>query len=193
MWCYSCRQDVPGTLIPSRGQICCPRCAEPLNTAGQCSPLPDDRAAGADHPLRLRFDPPHPAGVWARPAWTTRRSLLQRWFRRLGQAILAIGLAASACGVSLVVWSAYSARAELWSVGIPIAIAGQLAMLIALAFRPTGPTEHPAAGCASQAPPCRQIPGLRIDTKGHTTEIAPTQALLDLIARLEDLSNRLDH
>lgn len=141
----------------------------------------------------MRFDPPHPAGVWVRPAWTTRRSLLQRWFRRLGQAILAIGLAASACGVSLVVWSAYSARAELWSVGIPIAIAGQLAMLIALAFRPAGPTEHPAAGCASQAPPCRQIPGLRIDTKGHTTEIAPTQALLDLIARLEDLSNRLDH
>ncbi len=113
MWCYSCRQDVPGTLIPDRGQICCPRCAEPLNTAGQCSPLPNDRAPGADHPLRLRFDPPHPAGAWAKPAWTTRRSLLQRWFWRLGQAILAVGLAASACGVSLVVWSAYSARRTL--------------------------------------------------------------------------------
>ena len=28
---------------------------------------------------------------------------------------------------------------------------------------------------------------------GHTTEIVLTQAFLDLITRLEDLSNRLDH
>lgn len=166
---------------------------QPCPPHGDCDQVPlQDSVSAADQPLRLRFDPPHPAGGCAGPAWNSRRDRLQRWFWRLGQAILAVGLAASACGVSLVVWSAYSSRPELWSVGIPISIAGQLAMLIALAFRPAGFMEHPAAGRASLVPPCRQIPGLRIDTRGHTTEIAPTQALLDLIARLEDLSNRLD-
>lgn len=111
----------------------------------------------------------------------------------LAQAILAIGLASSACGGSLVGWSAYSSRPELWSIGIPIAIAGQLAMLIALVFRSADPTSEQVAinRCPEAQLPNRR-PGLRIDAEGHTPEMVPSQVLLDLLARMEELSKKLD-
>lgn len=150
-------------------------------------------ASASGGPARWRIDAAHPTGrCRSTPAWNLRRkNSVASWAWRLGQAILAIGLAASACGGSLVAWSAYSARPELWSVGIPIAIAGQIAMLIALAVRSAGsaPAE-PAAG--AEARPYTRIPGLRIDREGHVPEVAPSQALLDLVARLEELSKKLD-
>lgn len=155
---------------------------------------PVSDSAGALHgPPRLRIDAAHPSGRRGGPAWTGRRNGLSRWISGLGQAILAIGLAASACGGSLIAWSAYASRPELWSVGIPIAIAGQMAMLIGLTLpRADSEPDHSDAGGVAEIRPYERIPGVRVDREGHVPEMVPSAVLLDLIARLEDLSKKLD-
>ena len=52
---------------------------------------------------------------------------------RLG--LLSLGLMAFACGVALLVWSFVERRDELWSLGLPIAVGGQVGLLLGLVLQ----------------------------------------------------------
>jgi hypothetical protein len=49
--------------------------------------------------------------------------------------MLALGLMASVCGGVLLAWSLLAGRAALWTCGMPIALGGQLALLVGLVLR----------------------------------------------------------
>jgi hypothetical protein len=53
----------------------------------------------------------------------------------LGWLSLALGTVGFICGGVLLGWSLASGRAELWSIGLPVALAGQIALLIGLALQ----------------------------------------------------------
>jgi hypothetical protein len=48
---------------------------------------------------------------------------------------LAVGLMAFACGIALLVWSNVARRDELWSLGLPTAIGGQVGLLVGLVLQ----------------------------------------------------------
>ncbi len=89
-----------------------------------------------------RFDPPQ-AGPPARHLSATSRSGKRRkkagrrgavsslltWF------VFTLGIGSSACGGILLGWSLASGRQELWNVGIPVALVGQIALLAGLVLQ----------------------------------------------------------
>jgi hypothetical protein len=89
-----------------------------------------------------RFDPPQ-AGLPARHiprAGRPRRS--RRIVRRRGSvstfltwSVLTLGTTSFACGGILLGWSVSTGRQELWSVGLPLALAGQIALLVGLVLQ----------------------------------------------------------
>ncbi len=94
----------------------------------------------------LRTDVPPPRYLQARqprrdrhyPTVARRRRPKTRGKRRtslLAWMFLAIGLTALACGSALLVWSVVDARDELWTLGIPIAVAGQVGLLLGLVLQ----------------------------------------------------------
>lgn len=98
-----------------------------------------DMASGAsDRRERIRPDSPH-AGMpqWHLPAARESRS---RRAGRAGQTVpwlpaliwlaLSLGLMAFVCGGVLLGWSIVTGRQDLWTVGMPIALAGQVALLV---------------------------------------------------------------
>ena len=54
------------------------------------------------------------------------------WLSRLTWITLSLGLAAFACGGVLLGWSFVTDRQDLWGIGTPIALGGQIALLIGL-------------------------------------------------------------
>ncbi len=111
------------------------------------------------------------------------------WIARLGRLGLGLGLSITVCGGCLMAWAHYGARPDLMSMGIPIAVVGQVFLLIGLvlqldssATRPQ-PTESPR--------PRLPIPlgdsNIRIDDGPGTSP-----QLQDLAARLDELSRKLD-
>jgi hypothetical protein len=102
--------------------------------------------AGRWHRVDRRAAPPMaaspPAPHWhayprrARPpkrgrkrAGPGRRSSLVAW------AVLALGLTAFACGIALLVVSLLEQRQDLWNLGIPVAVGGQVGLLLGLALQ----------------------------------------------------------
>jgi hypothetical protein len=89
-----------------------------------------------------RFDPPQaspPAGhVQTRHEPAKQRKAARArgsasnfftWF------VLTLGTTSFACGAILLGWSLATERQELWSVGVPVALAGQIALLIGLVLQ----------------------------------------------------------
>lgn len=68
------------------------------------------------------------AGVAAQRARRASRSTIGPWT----YLALLIGTTALVCGGSLLGWSMISGRSELWNLGLPIALGGQIALLAAL-------------------------------------------------------------
>ncbi len=52
-----------------------------------------------------------------------------------GGFVISLGLTALACGVALVLWSILSDRGSLWNIGLPVAVGGQLVLLLGLALQ----------------------------------------------------------
>ena len=75
-----------------------------------------------------RIDAAHAslAGRHVRPAPPPAVSSIVAW------TLLTIGLMAFSCGASLMGWSIAGDRPELWSVGLPMAAAGQLGLVVGL-------------------------------------------------------------
>jgi hypothetical protein len=106
-----------------------------------------------DRPERGR-EPPQTPGQWARldashvgplgwhsPAVARAKAARKRaaqarrpesWLPMLTWSVLAVGLMASAFGGVLLVWASVSARNELWTLGMPVGLAGQIVLVIGL-------------------------------------------------------------
>jgi hypothetical protein len=81
------------------------------------------------HPLSGDW---HPSLAESRRARRANRSRLARAVSAVAWYLLSLGLAGFVCGGVLSGWSLVAHRAELWNVGMPIALGGQLALLLGL-------------------------------------------------------------
>lgn len=88
-----------------------------------------------------RLDPSHAGpAAWhplpsAKPARTAKRESTRPLVAGLVWAALSLGTTAFVCGGILLGWSIYADRSELWDVGMPIAMCGQIALLIGLVLQ----------------------------------------------------------
>jgi hypothetical protein len=89
-----------------------------------------------------RLDASHvgPLG-WHSPAVARAKAARKRaaqprrpesWLPVLTWSVLAVGLMASAFGGVLLVWASVSGRNELWTLGMPVGLAGQIVLIIGL-------------------------------------------------------------
>ncbi len=110
--------------------------------------LGGDKKAGRDKESAkqrevFRLDSPHigPAGrhqpvkpkLPARPAAPSRTS--EGVLPLLGWSALSLGLMAFVCGGVLLGWSVVSGRQDLWSIGMPIVLGGQIGLLVGLVLQ----------------------------------------------------------
>lgn len=85
--------------------------------------VPARHAAAAPKPAK-----PRPA-VAAEPAEGGRVASVLAWLS------LSLGTMAFACGGILLGWSLVSGRTDLWNIGLPVALGGQIALLIGLLLK----------------------------------------------------------
>ena len=112
-----------------------------------------ERLLRIDRPDRDR-EPPDTPGQWARldashvgplgwhcPTVARAKAARKRaaqprrpesWLPVLTWSVLAVGLMASAFGGVLLVWASASGRNELWTLGMPVGLAGQIVLVIGL-------------------------------------------------------------
>jgi hypothetical protein len=95
-----------------------------------------------ERPRATRFDPPHtaPTAWHAPPRKAARRRRPQPAAHASGsQALtwfaLLLGTMSLVCGGILLAWSMVANRPELWSIGLPIAIGGQIVLLMGLVLQ----------------------------------------------------------
>lgn len=165
MWCKECCQDVLALPSGDQQTLCCPRCGTAvcadLHEANGL-PASDDQMADYDgweldeqlhHIQRLlqaandeglsrsnnpdgreavRFDPP----VATNRSDKTRKSVGgNRVAGFLTWLALALGTTGFVCGGILLAWSLVAERRELWDVGLPVALVGQIALLVGLVLQ----------------------------------------------------------
>jgi len=100
---------------------------------------PDRSREGASRRSIARVDASHggspgwhyPAATQAKAARTRARSS-EPWLPVLTWFVLAVGLMASAFGGVLLAWAAASGRQDLWAIGMPVGLAGQIVLVIGL-------------------------------------------------------------
>ncbi len=95
-----------------------------------------DQPAGTSHATaspgpEWRVDGGHSSVAGPHPGKSRapRRSSLMAW------CVLSLGLITFACGAVLLAWSFVENRPELWSLGMPVAVAGQVGLLLGLALQ----------------------------------------------------------
>jgi hypothetical protein len=88
---------------------------------------------------QLRIDAAHVTDEPRRSATPRGVKPKRRDSQRSGPALvwplLSLGMMTFVCGGVLVGWSVLSARADLWNIGLPIALLGQIALLAGLALQ----------------------------------------------------------
>jgi hypothetical protein len=158
MWCSTCQHDV---LLPDHAGaefVRCPQCGTTvgfghgsLATAVEQKPLvvptiPDEdwqieadirsvhRLLDSLRPVRVdapaAIGAPHVPVIEREQQMTTPPSPtgLVAW------TLVSLSAAALACGAVLIGWSVTADRADLWQIGLPLAIGGQAGLLIGLAL-----------------------------------------------------------
>jgi hypothetical protein len=116
---------------------------------------------------------------------------------------LTLGLVASTCGGVLVGWAVIASRSELWSVGLPIAVGGLVAMVVGIVLLLARLLGEQRATAAKLDRFGSEIVRVRRDAAmaggpggafyAHLAEGATPQLLLsDLGGQLETLARRLD-
>ena len=164
MWCTHCRQDVPALPSPGTGGLCCPRCAEEIGGARateaaaagydgweldeqlrhigrvlQTDKSRGDDAAAACRREADRFDFPH-ADLPRRHAAGAKRRNAPKIKRSSGAGALiwctlSLGTTSFVCGGILLGWSMATGRQELWTIGLPAALGGQIALVVGLVLQ----------------------------------------------------------
>jgi hypothetical protein len=113
---------------------------------------------------------------------------------------ISLGVMLLACGGMLLGWSVLGPRADLWSIGLPIAIAGQVLLLFGLVLQLERLWHHHRDAAARLAAVDRQLHDLRSTTALlGTTHSAPAAAFYSHMAGgaspqllLADLKGQLD-
>jgi len=104
------------------------------STADTADPAFDAILTWHDH---LKHPPALPSdGVVARPKSAGEKRKPKTSF--LSWAALSLGLMAFVCGGVLLIWSLATGRGDLWSLGLPLALGGQAALLIGVVFQMDG-------------------------------------------------------
>jgi hypothetical protein len=93
--------------------------------------------------LKHRFDPPQFGELDLGPVDSTapriRKTATDSRSKRrsspIAWAALSLGLMAFVCGAVLLGWSLVAGRSDLWSLGLPITLAGQCTMILGLVFQ----------------------------------------------------------
>jgi hypothetical protein len=100
------------------------------------------RQPSVAQPQTTRFDPPHAApAAWHAPARKSgRRRRAPKPARNPGSQVLTslallLGTMSLVCGGILLAWSVIAGRPELWSIGLPVAIGGQIVLLMGLVLQ----------------------------------------------------------
>ncbi len=160
MWCNNCGRDQNELPTERSHASFCELCGALLSGPAQVS-----EAESAPHPNRadvsprgasdwgfenldsscevtseLRFNTFHEAHETPPPYFAEARRQLQaapkhRHASPLAWMLLSFGIAILMCGGVLMGWSFVGARSELWTVGTPLALAGQALVLIGLVLQ----------------------------------------------------------
>jgi hypothetical protein len=108
----------------------------------QADKVEADQSAAIYRREAARFDLPHAGpAAWHLPASSPPRPRTVRKSDRgsvLGAftwLVLSLGTASFVCGGILLGWSLATGRQELWTVGLPVALAGQIALLVGLVLQ----------------------------------------------------------
>lgn len=231
MWCSSCQQDVPGHAAGDGAVgMVCPRCAAALRTVTPAVTTPpwDDAELEAD--LRLaeklirlgaahrRFDSAE--GSRSIPAERQENAIENRHqaerrpeapTKSTGATVViwGSGLLLVVGGMAAVTYSTVSHRADFWSLGLSLALAGQAILILGLLLRMELRGRKDAASSAAEGGefqggrtteerPSRTNPGTvrRIDAQSLSQanlDLASLQRQLDLVAyRLQRHTPPLD-
>ena len=103
----------------------------------------DSTPEPADQPRQIRLDAAHPETARRHLPVAKKRpkkrtaddSQSSSWHPVVTWTVLSLGLMAFACGGVLLGWSMVTGRDELWSIGMPITLGGQIALLIGLVLQ----------------------------------------------------------
>jgi hypothetical protein len=101
------------------------------------------RQSGPSSSRKLtRLDAAHAGpAAWHHPRVARAKAVRKRrrdasstgpWLPALTWTVLGMGLMAFVCGGALLAWSAASGRQDLWSIGMPVGLGGQIVLLIGL-------------------------------------------------------------
>jgi len=167
MWCSTCQHDVPAAASGEAGDARCQACGnaldrhtaatEPIARFPVAAPrLPDedwqleadlrslqrmlaglrttriDPSAAAISPHLPPADPRLSARSGLDPAAEEPKANLAAW------TVVSLGVAVLACGAVLLGWSVAQERDDLWSLGLPLAIGGQAALILGLVLQLEG-------------------------------------------------------
>jgi hypothetical protein len=162
MWCRQCQQDVPAISGSGESKFCCPRCGETVGdhrpkateTETALSELPpvveradeipsydswelEDRLWHIGHLLEKKVEGKVSETFYSRGAANVgKKKVPDTFFLSLfSWTALSLGTAALVCGGVLLGWSVITGRSELWTVGLPIAAAGQIALLFGITLQ----------------------------------------------------------
>jgi hypothetical protein len=109
----------------------------PLEAGGGTGTLPPDRAVPA-----IRFDRPHagpssrhPSPSPCRPTRKEEETAPSSASGTVSWLAISLGTMALVCGGILLGWSVVAAREDLWTIGLPIALGGQIGLLVGLLCR----------------------------------------------------------
>ena len=99
-----------------------------------------ERAEPGEHPARTRFS--DAASAYEEDAVGGEAASAARSWSTFGWFVTTLGLSAVACGSILAGWSLWGSRSELWHVGLPMALAGQVAAVIGLMLLVDSPSRR---------------------------------------------------
>ena len=113
------------------------------------------------------------------------------WLVRIGRLALGLGLSITVCGACLAIWAHHGARPDLMPLGIPIAVVGQILLLLGLVFQFDSTAKKPRLAPA----PAPTRPTLPTGNTFYRFDDGPDPSpqLTELAARLDELSRRLDN
>lgn len=126
-------ENLPGGCRPAPGRPNAQAGGEQTR-AGQTD---QSGRAGVDPAVPARLDQPHAAARLPhfrgpRPGRAARRTRQKNSLAGLAWLALSLGTSAFVCGGILLGWSLLADRPELWSVGLPVTLCGQVALLAGL-------------------------------------------------------------
>jgi len=91
--------------------------------------MPAAEHSRMDAPSFSHWPPSSYGPGWPYTPGPEARAKSDGWLGVLAQVVIAVGLMALACGSVLLVWSLAAGRNELWNLGLPLALGGQVVVL----------------------------------------------------------------